>query len=213
MKPLYWTGWKFFRVFTKTWFRGKVFHPERIPSTGRVILASNHASYLDPAVIGAAADREIYYLTRSSAFRLPIFGNILRRVNAVPVARDRGGAEGIRVILEYLEQEKAVVLFPEGTRTHTGGLLPARSGIGLIAVKSRAPIVPVRLFGMYEAYGRHMRFPRPKPVAITFGQPLRFEALCQEAETSSKARLKIIYQEIADQVMQAIAQLKPARCD
>jgi len=65
------------------------------------------------------------------------------------------------------------------------------------------------VFGTYEAYGRHIRFPRPRHVAVKYGEPMRFEALRQEARNCSKARLKEIYQEIADEIMAAIAKLEP----
>ena len=105
----------------------------------------------------------------------------------------------------------AIILFPEGTRTTDGRLQPARSGIGLTVIKSSAPVVPVRVFGTYEAYGRHLRVPRPKRVAVKYGQPLNFAELRAEARSCSKARLKGIYQQVADEIMAAVAKLEPHR--
>ena len=76
-------------------------------------------------------------------------------------------------------------------------------------IKSTAPLVPVRVFGTYEAYGRHLRFPRPHRVAVKYGQPMRFEQLRAEAKVCLKPRLKEIYQQIADEIMEAIAKLGP----
>jgi 1-acyl-sn-glycerol-3-phosphate acyltransferase len=70
-------------------------------------------------------------------------------------------------------------------------------------------VVPVRVFGMFEAYGRHLRFPRPRRVAVKYGQPMCFEQLRAEAKVCSKARLKEIYQQVADEIMAAIARLEP----
>jgi len=103
----------------------------------------------------------------------------------------------------------AIVLFPEGTRTHDGKIQPVRAGIGLTVLKSTAPVVPVRVFGMFEAYGRHLRFPRPYRVAVKYGQPMRFEQLRAEAKVCSKPRLKQIYQQVADEIMAAVARLEP----
>ena len=100
-------------------------------------------------------------------------------------------------------------MFPEGTRTRDGKLQPARSGIGLVVIKSDAPVVPVRVFGTFEAYGRHIKFPRPQRIAVKYGQPMSFEKLRAEAKNCSKARLKEIYQQIADEIMAAIAKLEP----
>src|SRR5438445_8066212 len=191
------------------YFRWRVFNPERVPLKGPVILASNHASYLDPMLIGAALHRGINYLAREDLFRFPILGWILRYWQAVPVNREGSGAKGLRAILDRLLAGGAIILFPEGTRTHDGKLQPARSGIGLTVIKSSAPVVPVRVFGTYEAYNRYLRVPRPRRVEVKFGQPMLFEQLRAEAKTCSKERLKQIYQEVADQIMAAISKLEP----
>jgi 1-acyl-sn-glycerol-3-phosphate acyltransferase len=70
-------------------------------------------------------------------------------------------------------------------------------------------VVPARVFGTFEAYGRHMKFPLPKPIAVKYGRSMMFEKLRAEAKVCSKARLKEIYQEVADQIMAEIAKLQP----
>ncbi len=202
-------GWLFFRAWYATYFRWRVFNPERVPETGAVILASNHASFLDPPLVGAGLKRGINYLARESLFRFPGIGALLRSWSAVPVDRDGGGAAGLRAILDRLLAGGGIILFPEGTRTRDGNLQPARSGIGLVVIKSAAPVVPVHVFGTYAAYGRHIKFPRPKRIVVKYGQPMNFEKLRAEARNCSKARLKEIYQEIADEIMAAIAKLEP----
>ena len=209
MNPSYFLGWFCFRVVFKLYFRWRVYDPDRVPQTGPVILASNHTSILDPPLVGAGLRRGIHYLARESLFRFPGIGALLRSWNAVPVDREGGGAAGLRKILSRLLEGGAIILFPEGTRSHDGRLQPARSGIGLTVIKSDAVVVPVRVFGTYQAYGRHLRCPRPCRVAVKYGDPMRFEALRAEAENCSKARLKEIYQQIADDIMAAIAKLEP----
>jgi 1-acyl-sn-glycerol-3-phosphate acyltransferase len=179
-------GWLGFRLMYATYFRWRVFNPERVPQTGGVILASNHASFLDPPLVGSGLKRGINYLARESLFRFPGVGALLRSWSAVPVDRDGGGAAGLKVILDRL-----------------------LSGIGLIVIKSQAPVVPVRTFGTFEAWGRNQKIPRPKKVAVKYGEPMRFEKLRAEAKSCSKPRLKEIYQQIADEIMAAIAKLEP----
>ena len=174
-----------------------------------MILASNHASFLDPPLVGAGLSRGINYLARESLFRFPGIGALLRSWNAVPVDRDGGGAAGLKAILDRLLAGGGIILFPEGTRTRDGRLQPARSGIGLVVIKSNAPVVPVRVFGTYEAYGRHVKFPRPKRITVKYGRPMSLEKWRAEAKTCSKPRLKEIYQEIANEIMAAIAKLEP----
>lgn len=175
MKLVYRLTWLFSRASFALGHRWRVLNPERVPLTGPVILAANHASYLDPPLVGSGVRRPINYLARESLFRFPVFGWYLRQLNVVPVDRDGGGA----------------------------------SGLQLAVIKSDAPVVPVRVFGTFEAWNRHMKLPRPRRVMVKYGVPMDFKALREEAKTCSKVRLKAIYQEIADQLMAAIAKLEP----
>jgi 1-acyl-sn-glycerol-3-phosphate acyltransferase len=209
MNLSYRIAWLGFRAVYATYFRWRVFNPERVPRTGPVILAANHASFIDPPLVGSGLTRDINYLARESLFRFPVVGAILRSWNAVPVDRDGGGAKGLKIILGRLLAGGGIILFPEGTRTKDGNLQPARSGIGLTVIKSAAPVVPVRVFGTFAAYGRKHKFPRPKQVAVKYGVPLNFEKLRAEAKVCSKPRLKEIYLEVADEIMAAIAKLEP----
>jgi 1-acyl-sn-glycerol-3-phosphate acyltransferase len=209
MKLGYAACWWSFRCLFGVGFRWRVFNPDRVPDQGPFILASNHASALDPPLVGSACPREISYLARASLFRFPVVGRVLKGVNAIPVDREGGGAAGLKGILDRLMAGGGIMLFPEGTRTPDGKLQPARLGIGLTVIKSSAPVVPVRVFGTFEAMNRNARFPRPHRVMVKFGELLWFEALRAEARTCPKVRLKQIYQAVADEIMAAIAQLEP----
>ncbi|HEY2950940.1 MAG TPA: lysophospholipid acyltransferase family protein, partial [Verrucomicrobiae bacterium] len=94
MNFTYRVGWTFYRLLFATYFRWRVFHPERVPMSGPVILASNHASFLDPPLVGSGVKRALNYLARATLFRYPGVGAILRRVHAVPVNREGGGGAG-----------------------------------------------------------------------------------------------------------------------
>lgn len=209
MNPSYFIGWSGFRLLFRFYFRWRVFHPERVPLTGPVILAANHNSFIDPPLVGAGLERDINYLARDSLFRYPGIGALLRSWNSVPVDREGGGAAGLKAILNRLLAGGAIILFPEGTRSPDGQAKRARSGIGLTVIKSTALVVPVRVFGTFEAYGRHMKIPLPRRVGVKYGRPMKFEELRAEAKNCSKARLKEIYQRVADEIMAEIAKLQP----
>jgi 1-acyl-sn-glycerol-3-phosphate acyltransferase len=212
MNLSYYLGWLSFRALYRFYFGWRVYNPERVPKAGPVILAANHQSYLDPPLVGAGLKRGINYLAREDLFRFPVVGWVLHSWQAVPVDREGGGAAGLRAILDRLLAGGAIILFPEGTRSRDGTLQPARSGIGLTVIKSTAPVIPVRVFGTYAAYGRHLRIPRPRHrVAVKYGLPMNFEALRAEARNCTKPRLKEIYQQVADEIMAAIARLEPCR--
>jgi len=210
MNLSYRLGWYAFRFVFATYFHWRVFHPERVPLTGPVILAANHASFIDPPLVGAGARRHISFLARKTLFH-SLVGVALRSWRVVPVDRDGGGGAGLKAILDRLLEGGAILLFPEGTRTSDGQLQAARSGIGLVVIKSAAPVVPVRVFGTYQAYGRDRRFPLPHRLLVKYGRPLDFTARRAEAKACSKARLRELYQHVADDIMAAIAKLEPCR--
>ena len=210
MNPSYFAGWILFRLVFSTYFRWRVCNPERVPRHGPVIIASNHASFLDPPLIGAGLPRAVNFLARDTLFRWPGVAAVLRSWNVVPVDRDGGGATGLRQIFDRLMDDGAIVLFPEGTRTLSGCLRPARSGVGLVVIKSEAPVIPVRVFGTFEAMGRHLRFPRPNRVIVKYGKPLWFAQLRARTKACSKAEAKAIYQQVAEEIMSAIAALQPS---
>lgn len=197
------------RVLSRVCFRWRIHHVGRVPATGPIIIASNHVSYLDPPLIGSAIERTVHPLARKTLFSIPLFGALIRQLNALPVDRDGGGGAGLKTILEHLRHGAAIILFPEGTRSPDGRPIRAKAGIGLAVIKSDALVVPVRCFGTYEAAGIHRTFPRPYPIDLVFGEPLDFRALRAEAKSCDKARLKAIYQEVADGIMAAIAALEP----
>lgn len=201
-------GWIFFRTLFSTYFRCRFYNAERVPKEGPVILASNHASFIDPPLVGAGFNRMVNYLARNTLFDVPVLASLLRSWKVVPVDREGGGGAGLKAILDRLLQGGVILLFPEGTRTSDGNLRPAKSGVGLTVIKSSAPVVPVRVFGTFEAYGRKMKVPRPKSLVVKYGKPMDFQSLREEAKTCSKQRLKEIYQQVADEIMTAIAALE-----
>ncbi|MCX8107386.1 MAG: 1-acyl-sn-glycerol-3-phosphate acyltransferase [Verrucomicrobiae bacterium] len=207
MNLIYRVGHVIFRAIGRWYFNWEVQNPDRVPPSGAVVLASNHVSYLDPPLIGAAVSREIYFLGRASLFRNPWAAKLLRAVNCFPVDRERGSPGGLKAVIELLRNKEAVLLFPEGTRTPDGQLHPAEAGIGLLVVKTGCPVVPIGISGMYEAYNRHMKFPKPGKVRISFGTPLDFTAIRPAADKLTKSELKKLYQKVADDITDAIAGL------
>src|SRR5262245_44852461 len=98
----YWLTWSVARALFATYFRWRVYHPERVPLNGPVILAANHASFLDPPLVGSGVTRPINYLARDTLFQFPGMGWYLRSLNSVPVDRYGGGGAGLKAILDRL---------------------------------------------------------------------------------------------------------------
>ncbi len=211
MNLSYALGWCVARAVFRVVFRARFYGAEQVPRSGPVILAANHASYLDPPLVGAGLRRKVHFLARHTLFDSPLLRAVLRSWEVVPVDRDGAGAAGLKAILDRLRAGGAILLFPEGTRTHDGRLQRARAGIGLVIAKSTCPVVPVRIFGTDEAWSRHQRWPRPHRLVVNYGAPLDFAAGRALARTADKARLKALYQEMADSLMARIAALPPWR--
>ena len=139
-------------------FRLSVVGADRVPREGRLLLASNHLSVLDPALIGAVLPRELDYMAKTELFRIPGFGALIRRLNAHPVDRSGSDSAALRLALRLLGDGRAVLVFPEGTRGSEGHLQAARAGAGMLAALSGAPVVPVYVHVMpgrsgYPQYG------------------------------------------------------------
>ena len=209
MTPLYWLAWSASRMLFRNLFRCRVYHPERVPLTGSVILAANHESYFDPPFVGCSLPRPINYLAREDLFSNRLSGPFLRGLNSVPVDRSGGGARGLKNILDRLLNGDAILIFPEGTRTRDGEMKAAQAGIGLAILRSRAPVVPVRVW-TYNAYGRHHTVPRMATTAVKFGRPIRFDSMRERAGICPRPELRTLYQQATEETMAAIANLRPA---
>ena len=207
MKPFY----AFCRIVSRTilltYFRAQAFHADKVPLEGRLILAGNHASFLDPPLIGSMVNRSVYFLARKSLFKLPVIRQALRGMNAIAVDRDGRSGAGLKVALKAIENEQCLVLFPEGTRSVDGCRQPVKSGLGMMVVKTKCRVTPVRVVGTLEAYGRSNKFPRPRKILVHYGDLLDFKDLIEEAQASDSRRQKEIYQEISNTIMDAIFEL------
>lgn len=187
-------------LLAKVLFRIRVAGWEHVPRSGPVILASNHLSFLDPPLIGGACPRSLYFMAKAELFTVPGFSWLIRSLHAFPLRREGADPVALRQALELLRRGMALLLFPEGTRGREGALQPGKPGAGMLAVSSEAPVVPVYIQGSGRAWPRGQRFPRPAPVTVTFGPPLRFD----RASGKGKGH----YQAVSHAMMAAIGVLK-----
>ncbi|MEM7262380.1 MAG: lysophospholipid acyltransferase family protein [Planctomycetota bacterium] len=172
----------------RLYFRLRVHGRGRVPKTGAVILASNHASHLDPMLVGAPVPRPSYYLARRTLFRPKWWGAILKAYGAIPLERDGSAMSAIRTALGLLDEAKCVVIFPEGTRSTDGELREFKGGVGLLARKTKAAVVPVAILGSADALKRGSPIPRPVKITLHYGEPIRIAD--GESEEEFLARLR-----------------------
>src|ERR1043165_3885607 len=155
-------------------FDFQVVHRERIIEEGGVILAMNHQSYLDPPLAGIACRREIHFLARKTLLEWPILGPIFPKLRVVPVNQERADMSALKTVIKLIRAGECTIVFPEGARTLDGQLQPAQPGLGLIIAKTLAPVVPMRIFGAFDAFPRGAKFPKRHPITIVVGEPIHF---------------------------------------
>jgi len=179
----------------------RVINEDRLIHTGGVLICSNHVSYLDPPLAGIIYKGPVHYLARKSLLSNPVSRWLLPRLYVTPIDQDRPGFAGLKTIIKLLTDGNKVLIFPEGSRSPTGKLLPAEPGTGLVVAKARMPVLPVRIFGAYEALPYGSGKFRPNTVTVVVGEPLRFDR--EELPHGKDA-----YQQISDRIMAAIAALE-----
>lgn len=204
--PVYWGFHVFARFLFWLGFRCKVHNREILDANKHqgALLASNHVSYLDPPLVGTACRHPIYFLARKTLFRFKVSGWLFPRLHAIPVDQERPDMASLRRIIKLVKSNRQVAVFPEGERTLDGKIKSAAPGMGLVIAKSKAMVIPMRIFGAYEAMprGRSNRI-RFKQVHLVVGEPFRFTD--EELATASGREG---YQKLVDRVMAEIGAIR-----
>jgi 1-acyl-sn-glycerol-3-phosphate acyltransferase len=190
------------RFFALIFFRFKCRGAESLPMQGACLIASNHASFLDPPLIGLALRRrEIHYFARRSLFSVWWLKPLMASLNAIPVDLGNADVSGVREALRLIKNGEALLVFPEGTRTHDGNLMQPLAGVGMLVARTGAPVLPVRIFGAEKAWPRQKKMFRPAPVTIIIGKPFRVELTPEESKSRET------YQAISEEIMRRIGEL------
>lgn len=205
MNFIYYIFYTLSKIIAHALFHHRVIHPERMIESGPLILAVNHQSYFDPPLAGICSKRAIYFLARKTLFAVPILGKLLPYFLVIPVDRDGNDRTALKNIIQRLREGQGVLLFPEGTRSPDGKIQQARSGLGFIIAKTKAPVLPMRIFGAHEAFPKNAKKINLHPITVVLGEPLFFT----EGElTSFHGDDRALYHHLTDRVMNAIAALR-----
>jgi len=164
------------RVFGMVFFHWRLYGLENIPRKGPFLLVSNHQSFLDPIFCGSPPKRHLCFLARDTLFRHWFFGRVLASVNAIPVKREGGDVAAMKKVIGKLQEGRGVCLFPEGTRTSDGRILPFKAGLGLLCRRGNAAIVPVVIDGAFECWPRHRKLFSPGGrIIVHYGKAITAE--------------------------------------
>ena len=191
-----------FRPLLKVFFRFKV-HGPPLPASGPLIVAANHESFMDPVILQLGVNRRLHYLMSSDFYFKPFLNRYSRIMRCIPVMEERFNREAIRSGLEVLADGRPIGIFPQGMIRPSGDVEAGMRGIAMLAAKSEAPIIPVRIRGTGRALPKGARIIRLKRIEIYRGEPLAYQAPSPGSGRSRRSHLA----GITDAVMQAIENL------
>jgi 1-acyl-sn-glycerol-3-phosphate acyltransferase len=188
------------------YFRTQCHGTENIPESGPFVVVANHASFLDPVLVGyTSRERHVSFMAKEELFRVPLLGFLIRRYGAFPVRRGQWDREAIQKFQDFIHSGKPIALFPEGTRTLTGELQPAKKGVGMLIYNARVAVVPAYIDGTFQAWPKGKLFPKPGKTSVSYGPAILMDDLYQEEAG------KPVYLKIASRIMENIARLKAAK--
>ena len=174
----------FARLIAVTFYRLRCEGREHWPAIGGGLVCSNHQSFFDPPLVGMTCPRQMNYLARETLFKVPVLNQVMAYLGTIPIDREGSGLSGLKETLKRLRAGELVLIFPEGTRTHDGELLPLKPGFCSVARRSRVPLIPVGMDGAFQAWPRTSPLPLPGKLAVVIGRPIspeEVEGLTDEA--------------------------------
>ena len=186
-----------FLVFAR---RFDVIGRENAPAEGPLIVASNHLNNADPPVLALAFSRFPVFMAKREMMSWPILGLGFRAFGAFPVSRGGADLSAIRAATEIVNEGNMLVMFPEGTRSRTGGLTKGHPGTALIALRTGAPILPAAITGTEQITWPWV-FIKPfgiKHLTVTLGEPFTLEPVEKINSEAATEATKLIMRKIAE---------------
>ena len=172
MKPLHRTWlytfivWGLYFIVSKVLFFVKIEGRENIPKDRNCVLMGNHQCILDPLMLALCVpDREIHFMGKKELWNNKVLGWVFTKVHGFPVDRGNMDMGAIRTAMNVLKEGDTLGIFPEGTRSRTGHMLPLLGGASMLALRSRCDVIPVYIDGNYRPF-RRMTVRVGKPVEM-----------------------------------------------
>jgi 1-acyl-sn-glycerol-3-phosphate acyltransferase len=142
---------------------------ERFPKDVNCILFANHISAWDPLIVAhLSKHNEVHFFAKASLFKYKMLAAVLRKVHAFPVKRGETDMKAMRHAMQVLKDGRVLGIFPEGTRNYDGQIKPIETGIAVMALKSRVPVIPIMINGRYKLFSK---------ITVNIGEPIPLDDL------------------------------------
>jgi 1-acyl-sn-glycerol-3-phosphate acyltransferase len=166
----FWSRWSLWVARIRLVVEGQ----EHVPTDGPVIYMGNHQGNFDINALSLAIPRLFSWVAKEELFRVPLFGSAMRRAGYIPLDRSDGrkALKSMKQAAERISAGASVVIFPEGTRTKDGHLLPFKRGAFMLAAKAGVPIVPFTINGSREINPANRIELYPGTLRISFSEPI-----------------------------------------
>jgi cytidylate kinase len=189
---------------------------DAVPRRGPVIVAANHASSADPVLIGAflgqIIDRPLNWLGKRELVEFPLTGWAMRLGGIHPVDRDAADLEAFRSAMRVLEAGQVLAVFPEGTRSRDGGLQQVREGVGMLALRSGATVLPVAVVDSDLMWPRGQLLPHfGRHVTVRYGKPFVVGEELERTGAGAPKDRRAATEAATRLIMTRIAELLPPR--
>jgi len=158
-------------MFSKLWFRIRCEGADKLPEHGAVLLVANHASYLDPGMVGITATRWVGFLAQAGLASLAPCRWWLAQVGVTLIDRNAPSKAAMRLLSDCLKAGEVVAIFPEGTRSHDGSVEVFKGGVEFLVRRTKTTVVPIGIDGSFRAFPRGAWFPRPRKIVVRYGEP------------------------------------------
>jgi len=182
------------RVLTRVFYRAVSIDAHLVPQAGPVLLAANHQSFLDPPLIGIRVrHRHLNFIARAGLFKFKPFGAIIGALNALPINDEGGDLGAMKETIARLQQGRAILIFPEGSRCDDGAVDAFKRGVALLVKKAKCPVVPVAIEGAFDAWPNSRALPRLLGcrVYVKFGPPIAYDDLMADGAEAALETLRV----------------------
>lgn len=169
-----------FVVYLKMFNSWQVKGTENIPQHGSAVLIANHVSLWDPVIFACSTNRTVHFMAKEELFKIPIIGKIFPILYAFPIKRGQADRNALRIAGKLLNSGKVLGLFPEGTRSKTGDLLPFHPGAALFALRSGSPIIVMYIDGSKTTFPLSWR----GKIKVNISKPKYYEDLYEKKVTT-----------------------------